>query len=304
MTLTVLTWFWTQPGGRNRYEPGHIAIWAAMVSRHLSIPHRLACVTDEPLDLPSHIEIIRPPEDFRNVRIPSWPEAKPQCLRRLSMFRPDAAAIFGERFVCMDLDAVIAGPLDPLFSGGEDFRICNGTAVGRPYNGSMLLLKAGARPSVFSEFSPGAAALAGRKYVGSDQAWIAAKLPGEATWGEEDGVVFHGLARSADTVPRVMFYPGATKPWMRGHDTWVLEHYRGSGDGKCLILGYGETLWADVAATLDDGPYDTVIASPEAAEHWPGRITVIARDDWEAATLARMFGFGEATWCGRSVEGV
>ena len=138
-----------------------------MIRRNLTIPHQLVCVTDEQLDLPSHIEVIRPPGDFTDVRIPSWPEYRPQCLRRLSMFRPDAAEIFGPRFVCTDLDLVVGGNLDPLFSTKDKFRICKGTAESRPYNGSMFILTAGARAKVYSKFTPEAAVKAGRRFVGS-----------------------------------------------------------------------------------------------------------------------------------------
>src|SRR5688572_28605410 len=113
-----------------------------MIRRYLTIAHRLAVVTDEPLDIPG-VEIIRPPHDFTDIRIPSWPEHRPQCLRRLSMFRPDAAEIFGEEIACFDLDLVVSGPLDPLFHGAAEFRMAIGTAPNRPYNGSLLYLRAG-----------------------------------------------------------------------------------------------------------------------------------------------------------------
>lgn len=304
MTLKILTWFWTQAGGRSKYEPYHVAILADMVRRHLSVPHSLACVTDEAIDLPSHIEIIRPPKDFADVRIPSWPEARPQCLRRISMFRPDAARWFGERFVCMDLDCVIGDDLAPLFSGPEDFRICAGTASGRPYNGSMMLLKAGSRAKVFSKFTPERAATAGRRYVGSDQAWIAHVLPDERTWGEADGVGFYGLPRSPESARRVMFFAGAVKPWQRPHDSWIGEHYRRAPQGRCLVLGYEGDVWGDAGRALDGPGFDGVIASPEAAAHWPGALTAVAGDNREARLLARMHGFEETVWCGRSEEEV
>lgn len=268
-----------------------------MVRRNLSIPHRIACVTAEPLDLPSHIEIISPPADFQDIRIPTWPETRPQCLRRLTMFAPDAGEIFGDRFVCMDLDCVIGESLDLLFDTEAEFRICTGTAKERPYNGSMMLLKAGARPQVYTDFTPAKAAAAGRRFVGSDQAWIADCLTGEATWGEDDGVVYYGLPRSPETVKRVMFFPGGAKPWMRFQDGWISEHYRRSPQGRCLVLGYKGQVWRDAERALKAGPVNGVIASPEAAEHWPGPL-VIARDDFEAEQLARMHGFDELAWCG------
>lgn len=296
--LTALCWYWKQPEGRTSYEPIHVAIWADMIRRNLTVPHRLACVTNEPLNIPG-LEIIVPPSDFEDIRIPTWPEHRPQCLRRLSMFRRDAGEIFGEEILCTDLDLVVGASLDPLLDGAGDFRMSLGTAPGRPYNGSLVYLRAGARPQVYEDFTPNRAAEAGRKFIGSDQAWIAHCLgPKEATWAEGDGVVFHGLPRSPSTVRRIMFFPGATKPWMKQNDPWVLKHYRRSPQGRCLVLGYDDNLWAEVSRALDHGPYDAVIASPEAAKHWPGAVLAVARDNYHAARLAHMHGFDDVTWCG------
>lgn len=296
--INVLTWYWRQPGGRTQYSDLHIHVWADMVRRNLSLPHRIACVTNEDISVPG-VEAIRPPREFEDFRIPSWPEHRPQCLRRLVMFRPDAAKWFGERFACMDLDCVIGGSLDPIIGCDDDFRMAVGTAQGRPYNGSLIVMSAGARPQVYERFTIAGAISAGREFVGSDQAWIAYCLgPNERTFGAEDGLTYHGLPRSPETVRRVMFYPGNTKPWMRERDPWVLENYRREPSGRCLVLGYGESLWDDAARALASGPFDAVIASPEAAEHWPGEILAIARDDDHGANLARMYGFESAVMCG------
>src|SRR3546814_18283214 len=85
-----------------------------MVSRNLSMPHRIACVTDMPEGIDRSVEIITPPGEFLDISNPRWSNGRPQCYRRLSMFRRDAGAIFGERFVSMDLDVVVGGPLAPL----------------------------------------------------------------------------------------------------------------------------------------------------------------------------------------------
>lgn len=294
--ITVLSWFWNQPGGRVTYKPEHILIWADMVRRHLSQPARIACVTDEEIDLPG-IEIIRPPQEFRDVSLPTWPIHRPQCLRRLVMFRADAAQWFGERFVCMDLDCVIGDQLDLLFDWSVGFRIANGTASGRPYNGSLMQITAGARTKVYDDFTAAGAIEAGSKFTGSDQAWLAHCLgPDEATWGDADGVHFQGLARTSER--RIKFFAGNDKPWMRLHDPWVRENYRRSPRGRCLILGYDSTVWKEAEKALKTGSFDGVIASPEAAEHWPGPLVAVARDNPEAAQLARMHGFEDLTWCG------
>lgn len=233
MTLTVLSWYWKQDGGRAEYGPECVNRWAAMVRRHLTMPHRIACVTDHPEGIDRNVEIIAPPSEFADIRIPSWGARKPQCLRRISMFRPDAAEIFGERFVCMDLDCVIAGPLDPLFDIPDDFRIMGSTApTQRPYNGSMVLMTAGARSQVYTEFTPERAVMAGQHFLGSDQAWIGFCLGwNERKWTAEDGVVWYSphYSNGVPDTTRVMFFPGTPKPWQvagsRPLDHWVRRHY-------------------------------------------------------------------------------
>ncbi len=297
--ITVLTWFWSQPGGRTQYAPFHVNIWADQVSRHLKQPHKIACVTNQPEGLDPSIEIIEPPREFEDIRIPSWVEARPQCLRRLVMFRKDAGEIFGERFACLDLDCVIGGPLDPFFDTDADFKMAQGTAPDRPYNGSMMMLRAGTRPQVYDQFTAEGAAKAGKLFVGSDQAWIAHILgPNEETWGKTDGLVWFGKKKFDNT--SLMFFPGWEKPWEVARtpfDPWINQHYRREPQGRALILGYGETLWSDVDWALDHAPYDAVIASPEAAEHWPGEILEIANTNDSAAKIAKMHGL-EPTWCG------
>lgn len=296
--IRILTWLWGQPGSRNQFTVDHVAIWAAMVRRHLHIPHRIACVTDFD-GLPSHIERIEPPRDFEHVRIPTWGDDKPQCLRRLAMYGPDAGEIFGDRFVCMDLDVAICGSLDPMFDRPDDFVIAKGTAAGRPYNGSMQLITAGKRAKVYQDFTPEKAAKAGREFIGSDQAWISYCLgPSEAVWDESDGLCWY--RRPPVPKPRIMFFPGDVKPWsvaQNGTDDFINTHYRGARSERCLVLGYGETLWDDVDRELAR-PFGAVIASPEAAEHWPGPVLAVANNDDEALRLARMHGFNDLTLCG------
>lgn len=301
--LTVLTWYWRQPGGRAKYEASHVNIWAAMVRRHLSMPHRIACVTDLPDGIDPSIEIIAPPRDFEDWRIPTWGEHRPQCLRRLAMFAPDAAKKFGEHFVSMDLDCLASGPLDPLFCNGEDFKIFAGTAADRSYNGSMVMLRAGARPQVYQRLTLKGAIEAGRKFTGSDQAWIAHCLGSkEATWSSQDGVEWWGNRhRPAPPGTRLVFFPGPEKPWDIDHP-FVRKHYRGNDKRKCLVLGYGSSIWEDAERALKNAKFDLVIASPEAAEHWPGPIYAVAKSDRHADEIVFINGFEDVVFCGRSEE--
>ncbi|MGB3445729.1 MAG: hypothetical protein WBA48_03425 [Xanthobacteraceae bacterium] len=78
------------------------------------------------------------------------------------------------------------------------------------------------------------------------------------------------------------------------------RHYRREPTGRALILGYGPSIWVDVERELASGSFDAVIASPEAAEHWPAPVLAIANDDDHALRLARMHGFEDFVFCGRS----
>jgi hypothetical protein len=213
-TLTIASWLWVQPEGRTRYTAEHVWIWADMVSRNLAMPHRLICVTTE-TDLPPNVERIDPPGEFEDVQ-PTWGPRRPNCYRRLVMFKRDAAKTFGKRFVSIDLDCIVGGPLDPLFDRPEDFVIFKGTDSSRPYNGSMMLLSAGARPQVYEQFDQAGADASGAEFFGSDQAWLAHVLgPGEATWSEADGVwhLNRYMQRVRKAHPTVLFFPGKRKPW-------------------------------------------------------------------------------------------
>ena len=213
--ITVVSWLWKQPLGRAQYTAEHVWVWADMVSRNLRMKHRLACVTTE-TDLPPSVERIDPPGEFEDV-VPKWGPLKPNCFRRLAMFKRDAAKTFGLRFVSMDLDCVVGGPLDPLFDRPEDLVLCRGTAPERPYNGSMLLMTAGCRPHVYEEFSQAGADQSGELFHGSDQAWLAHSLgPSEAKWSAADGVHFFTPGWRNKTIPRVLFFPGPPKlkPWV------------------------------------------------------------------------------------------
>ena len=231
--IRILSWLWRQPQTRTDFTAEHVSIWASMVRRNLSMPHEIACVTNIPEGIDKSIRIIAPPGEFEGLETPNWKGGRPNCYRRLAMFRRDAAKTFGKRFVSMDLDCVIGGALDPLFDRKDDLVIYNGTAEGRPYNGSMVMMTAGCRPQVYEHFSEQGAIEASSKFVGSDQAWLAHVLgPGEKTWSEEDGVYWYGPRYRRDSVtkrPRLLFFPGKVKPWDVSRyyrDPFVKTHYR------------------------------------------------------------------------------
>lgn len=243
--LLIMTWYWQQRPQRHAFGPDKVNRWAAQLRQHLTIPHELACVTDLPGGIDPDIRIIPLPKDFVDVRINNWSEASgmPQCYRRLTLFAPHAAEIFGaKRFVSMDTDVIVTGRIDRLFEHDHDFRIFGGTSKRRPYNGSMVQMTAGARPQVYTDFTVERAREARSKFIGSDQAWISLCLGwDEAKWTQADGVYAWSPnfmrknrrpahATTAFVQPpagmRMMFFPGFDNPWEDDkfkHAPWVSD---------------------------------------------------------------------------------
>jgi hypothetical protein len=295
MKLRILTWLWSQPGCRSTFTAANVNIWAAMIRRHCTLDIELACVTDMPGGIDSSIRIIRPPGEWEGLQTAGWKGGRPSCYRRIAMFRPDAARIFGRRFVCMDLDCVIGGNIDSILGRDDDLVLLSPSNKGTRwlYNGSMMMMTAGCRPHVYETFTPERAELASRKFVGSDQAWLAYSLgSGEKTWSREDGVVRYGQSATGP----MMFFPGHIKPWDCLSDQWIGSNYRLGSGRSGIILGQKETVWAEAARAK--GPFDHVIALPQAASAWPKPVDAIADTIEHAKVLARMLGIDHPVICG------
>lgn len=229
--LTVVCWKWSRPGYRSIFTGKHVNALARMVDRHYTKPHRVLCITNDPIDIERGITIVTDDEDFLDVPSPHG-GMSPTCYRRLRMFKPDIGQVFGERFVSIDLDVVLTGDVTPLWDRPEDIVLYRDPLYPTQFNGSMVLMTAGSRPQVWDDFdplvSPRMARVSGK--VGSDQSWISYKLPGEATWGPEDGVYSYrkdientGVLRKD---ARVVVFHGRTDPWTTGQRLpWVREHW-------------------------------------------------------------------------------
>ncbi len=221
-------------GYRSTFGSEAVNALRRMVAQHYQRPHRFICVTDDPKGITAGIEIVPLWDDFANIPNPHG-RHNPSCYRRLKAFAPEIAAVLGERFVWMDLDTVVVGDLAPLFDRPEDFVIWGETDPRSFYNGSMVLMTAGARRQVWDDFdpkqSPMVAKRAGR--FGSDQGWISYRLgPHEATWGRDDGVYSYRvhIAPNGNRLPenaRVVMFHGKEDPWGRRAQQvpWVREHW-------------------------------------------------------------------------------
>lgn len=227
--LSVVCFKWRpQPGYRSTFGPETVNVLRRMVGRHYATPHRFVCVTDDPAGIDPDIAIVPLWDDYAGLPSPHGGK-NPSCYRRLRAFTPEMADVLGPRFVTLDLDCVIVADVAPLWDRPDDFVIWGDTnpLPGSHYNGSMMLMTAGARRQVWDRFdpvtSPQMAKAAG--CYGSDQGWISYCLgKGEARWSPADGVYSYrnNLRHTAPNAPRrgtlpenarIVMFHGAHDPW-------------------------------------------------------------------------------------------
>lgn len=234
--LDVLTFKWrSQPGYRSTFGPETVNVLKRMTARNYRSEHRFTCVTDDPSGIDDDVRIIPLWDDFANLQSPHG-ERNPSCYRRLKLFSLEAATLIGPRFVSLDLDCVITGDMAPVWDRPEDFVIWGATNPTTSYNGSMMLMTAGARPKVWTTFDPATSPRKAKaaQCWGSDQGWISYCLgPNEKKWTQADGVYSwrNDIKPKRATLPsaaRIVFWHGRDDPWGTiGQSTnWVREHWR------------------------------------------------------------------------------
>jgi hypothetical protein len=240
--VTFVCWRWKPPVGyRSNFEPETVRTLRNMVKRHYKKPHRFLCVTDDPYAvsrIDRTIETLPLWQDYADLPSPHGGH-NPSCYRRLRLFAPDAAQVFGDtEVVSLDLDTIIVRDVTPVFDRSEDFVAFGETDPRSFYNGSFLRLRLGTRPQVWERFVADPEGLrrdakaAGR--FGSDQGIISYVLgPGEAIWRPSDGVYsFRVHLRSGgQTLPsnaRLVAFHGAIDPWSARAQRldWVRRHYQ------------------------------------------------------------------------------
>lgn len=233
--LSIVTFKWKPaPTYRSQYSAEVVNVLAAMVRRRYRDPHEFVCITDDPRGLDARIRVVPLWDDFAHLPAPQGSK-NPSCYRRLKLFSGYMATLIGPRFIALDLDIVLTGDVTALWNRSEDFVMVGETNPKTPYNGSMILLTAGARLKVWETFdpqrSPQLAKQAG--FYGSDQGWISYCLgKGEATWTRKDGVYCYRNhligERDLPANARVILFNGKIDPWAScvNHLPWIQAHYR------------------------------------------------------------------------------
>lgn len=224
--LTVCTWLWG-----DKYGEDDVVKLAAGVQRHLKQDYNFWCITDRSTRI--HINgvahrLVLPNEDLFDVR---------GCFVRLKMFSDvlQKFMLVQDRLVCLDLDTVITGPLDALFDRPEPLVVWQGANASNPcpYNCSVMMLRAGAHPEIWKDFSLEAAAKIPFFEFPDDQGWIAHKVPNAAGWkaGTQSGI--YGFQKpgwpKGDALPkdaRIVAFPGWRSPDKFKHLDWIKEHWR------------------------------------------------------------------------------
>jgi hypothetical protein len=223
--LTIATFLWRRPEQGYQlpavvdYKADHVHRMRSMLARHLHVPHRFVCITDQPIE---GIETL-----------PLWDDGLGGCYRRLKVYDPEFTAL-GDRFAIIDLDAVIVADVTPLVTRTEPLVLnaYNGINPGKDpdqyYNGALQLMSRGAHPEIWREFDPETTpgrVQAARNCIGSDQAWLRVRLGKSIPrFTNADGVYEYRQFKTLPSNARLVFFSGRRDPSMEGG--WVPTHWR------------------------------------------------------------------------------
>jgi len=210
-----------------------------MLSRHLTLPHRIVCLTDKPKDLPPGVEA---------AALPKVLPHDVKCLRRMWLYSAKAARL-GDRLLQLDLDLILTDSIDPIADRPEPFVIWKSDSNWKDkwaYNASVMLVTPGAVDDVWQAWAKNPSAVFkasevdgwGPK-VNSDQA-IACYLLKDRdvpVWTEADGIrayrVFAGkYGERGYELPagtRIVSFHGPRDPGqkeLQERSPWISTHWR------------------------------------------------------------------------------
>ena len=236
-TLKVVCFKWKYTGGYKlpslkvvgEYTSKYVNRLYHSVERNLTIPHEFICVTDDP-------------QGIECKTIPMWDDHRKLggCYTRLKLFSLEMKDLIGNRFIALDLDTVIVGNLDKMFNRKGDFVINKYTTHShlhkhknnQYYNGSIIMMDAGARQHVWKMFDPKTSPLLIQKnkgLIGTDQAWISLLLGNsEKMFAERDGVYRFQLLADKKKLPKnakLILFAGKEDPSKRKEIDWVKKNW-------------------------------------------------------------------------------
>lgn len=245
--ISIVTFKWSKEGYRSKFTSEHVNKLFEMIDKNTTVPYKAFCVTDDPKGIDPSIQTVKlwPNPCPRYAQTQS---EKPNCFYRLKMFDPEMKKTFGEKFLWIDLDAVITGNIDNILTDPADFKMWRVDGEYMPVNGSLCLHKIGTRPEIWKGFRPEKVhpvnGLRKSGMIGSDQAWISLNLKdGEADhmFGQKHGVYsfrchlqkhMRTEKRNKTELPKgcnIVFFHGRHDPWQektQEEAPWIKEAYK------------------------------------------------------------------------------
>ncbi|KAA3630661.1 MAG: hypothetical protein DWQ08_06000 [Proteobacteria bacterium] len=232
------------------FSANHVNALREMIARNLSVPHRFICVTDDSRNLDPDVHVVPLPGEFQRLG-GTYP--------KLFLFSRQCRESLAERFLYIDLDTVIVGPLDPLLPDDTVDFMVHGKPVdhtiwelirsrrkrrqrkfyryGIKFNGAVMYMRAGAHAHVLERFSEAEAARVRRHFqvAGDDQLWVQHCLGHhEKTWNTASGIYSYGSdlagkkrGRKPDNA-RIINFGGKYAPWFDDvlkASPWIRDYY-------------------------------------------------------------------------------
>lgn len=207
----------------------HVRVLRNMVKRHLTLPHRFICVTDDSIS------------DIDTVPL-DWTKHVPGTVfMRLMQHNPEwCRANLGERVLSLDIDIVLTGNIDHIAGRDEDIVLWHNPNFPQPgrafYQSSVQLFSAGARPELWTDFNPEETPKwVNWRFGGAEQAWISERLCWqEAYFDHRDGIYGagrlggKGIYTELPANACIVSFPGKrepSQPEVQEKHPWVKEHY-------------------------------------------------------------------------------
>jgi len=226
--ISVVCFLWDE--GTKEFLPKHVNMLAKMVKKHLPIPHRFICITDEIEGFDEDVEVFKLPENVEWIKKikNTFNSYFPSSYRRLWIFSEEAKCL-GERILMLDIDCLIVSSLIPLFKIPDDFvgwrprstktsPVKSTTGVKRICGGTMLL-RTGTHTFIWDTFSlEGIEKAKKQRWGGSDQAWLSYNLAKDCAVFPDAIGIYHSQdgARIWKNLPEdacIIHFNGLINPW-------------------------------------------------------------------------------------------
>jgi len=243
-----------------RYPSQYVNILYNAVQRNLSVPHRFVCLTDDPAGLNPSIEAL----DLPRAGIPDAFWTDRGIWGKLALFQPDLHGLSG-RALFLDLDMLITGSLDEMFSYKDDHvfvSVAGGPKWRRGVENDTPLLSTtafrfdiGSQNQILEGFLADPASIKAR--YGIEQKYVEAAVTDWTTFPSEwivsfkrhlrrplgvdlfleprkpeppvKCVSFHGDPNPWDMVPKNAGFWGALPHYGRGPVSWVRDNWLANG---------------------------------------------------------------------------